>query len=85
MKDFRKKAMDDVLGQSGMAIRLKLFNLAQKLKPHNAKKEAVEPPGLSEAGEGELAAVEDVTSDENELPDEGLSESDIEALKKLLA
>lgn len=84
MKDFRKKAMDDVLGQSGMAIRLKLFNLAQKLKPHNAKKEAVEPPGLSEAGEGELVA-EDTTTGENEMPEEGLSESDIEALKKLLA
>lgn len=85
MKDFRKKAMDDVLGQSGMAIRLKLFNLAQKLRPHDAKEEAAEPPGMSEAGEGELVAAEDTTSGENEMPEEGLSESDIEALKKLLA
>ena len=84
MKDFRQKAMKDMLGQSGMAIRLKLFNLAKKLKPHDAKEEIGEPAGMSEASEGELVA-EDTTSGENEMPAEGLSESDIEALKKLLA
>ena len=56
--EYRKKALSEALGQAGMAIKLKLYNLAQKNKP--AKMAEVEPekkeeePEFSEEDLGEL-------------------------------